>query len=151
MRSEEFKKDANTYYEMYQAGLIDPDILNRDHQKQYDDANYGEAPSETFSRYTGVTMQKNGVEGAEVKWVEAFGDDVPEMIDTYVQTGTAISSTSRIRNPASSSSTGCMLPKRTMTSSTMALRARTIPRPATTELSRSRATTATLRTAWIPG
>lgn len=74
--SEEFKKDANTYYEMYQAGLIDPDILNRDHQKQYDDANYGAMlPSQTFDPYTGVTMQKNGVEGAEVKWVEAFGDD----------------------------------------------------------------------------
>lgn len=93
--SEEFKKDANTYYEMYQAGLIDPDILNRDHQKQYDDANYGAMlPSQTFDPYTGVTMQKNGVEGAEVKWVEAFGDDIPDMIYTYVQNLNAISSTS---------------------------------------------------------
>ena len=93
--SEEFKKDANTYYEMYQAGLIDPDILNRDHQKQYDDANYGAMlPSQTFDPYTGVTMQKNGVEGAEVKWVEAFGDDVPDMIYTYVQNLNAISATS---------------------------------------------------------
>ena len=48
--SEEFKKDANTYYEMYQAGLIDPDILNRDSQKKYDDAKFGAMlPSQTFS------------------------------------------------------------------------------------------------------
>ena len=77
--SEEFKKDANTYYEMYQAGLIDPDVLNRDHQKKYDDAKFGAMlPSQTFDPATGVTMQQNGVEGAEVKWVEAFGDDVPD-------------------------------------------------------------------------
>lgn len=93
--SEEFKKDANTYYEMYQAGLIDPDILNRDSQKKYDDAKFGAMlPSQTFDPATGVTMQQNGVEGAEVKWVEAYGSDVPDMIYTYVQNLNAISATS---------------------------------------------------------
>lgn len=93
--SEEFKQDANTYYEMYQAGLIDPDILNRDSQKKYDDAMYGAMlPSQTFSPDQGVTMQDNGVEGAEVEWVAAFGDDIPDMIYTYVQNLNAISATS---------------------------------------------------------
>ena len=92
--SEEFKQDANTYYEMYQAGLIDPDILNRDSQKKYDDAKFGAMlPSQTFDPATGVPMQENGVEGAEVKWVEAFGDDIPDMIYTYVQNLNAISAT----------------------------------------------------------
>ncbi len=39
--SEEFKKDANTYYEIYQKGLINPDILNMDSQVKYDQANLG--------------------------------------------------------------------------------------------------------------
>ena len=93
--SEEFKKDANTYYELYQAGLIDPDILNRDSQKKYDDAKFGAMlPSQTFDPATGVTMQENGVEGATVDWVEAFGDDIPDMIYTFVQNLNAISATS---------------------------------------------------------
>ena len=93
--SEEFKKDANTYYEMYQAGLIDPDILNRDSQKKYDDAKFGAMlASQTFDPATGVTMQENGVEGATVDWVEAFGDDIPDMIYTFVQNLNAISATS---------------------------------------------------------
>ncbi len=92
--SEEFKQDANTYYELYQAGLIDPDILNRDSQKKYDDAKFGAMlPSQTFDPNTGVTMQQNGVEGAEVEWVRAFGDDIPDMIYTYVQNLNAISAT----------------------------------------------------------
>lgn len=92
--SEEFKQDANTYYELYQAGLIDPDILNRDSQKKYDDAKFGAMlPSQTFDPNTGVTMQDNGVEGAEVEWVRSFGDDVPDMIYTYVQNLNAISAT----------------------------------------------------------
>ena len=79
---------------MYQAGLIDPDILNRDHQKKYDDAKFGAMlPSQTFDPAIGVPMQENGVEGAEVKWVEAFGDDIPDMIYTYVQNLNAISAT----------------------------------------------------------
>ncbi|MCF2651511.1 extracellular solute-binding protein [Anaeromassilibacillus senegalensis] len=93
--SEEFKQDANTYYEMYQAGLIDPDILNRDSQKKYDDAKFGAMlASQTFDPATGVTMQENGVEGATVDWVEAFGDDIPDMIYTFVQNLNAISATS---------------------------------------------------------
>lgn len=93
--SEEFKQDANTYYEMYQAGLIDPDILNRDSQKKYDDAKFGAMlPSQTFDPNQGVTMQENGVEGAEVKWVKSFGDDIPDMIYTFVQNLNAISATS---------------------------------------------------------
>lgn len=34
--SEEFKNDANTYYKMYQEGLVNPDILNLDSQVKYD-------------------------------------------------------------------------------------------------------------------
>lgn len=41
----------------------------------------------------GVTMQKNGVRRRS-QVVEAFGDDVPDMIYTYVQNLNAISSTS---------------------------------------------------------
>ena len=93
--SEEFKKDANTYYELYQAGLIDPDILNRDHQKKYDDAKFGAMlPSQTFSPDDGVTMVNNGVEDAVVEWTPAFGSDIPDMIYTYLQNMNAISSTS---------------------------------------------------------
>lgn len=92
--SEEFKQDADTYYEMYQAGLIDPDILNRDSQKKYDDAKFGAMlPSQTFDPNQGVTMQENGVEGAEVKWVRSFSEDTPDMIYTYVQNLNAISAT----------------------------------------------------------
>ena len=36
--SEEFKKDCETYYQMYQAGLVDPDVLNKDHSVMYEDA-----------------------------------------------------------------------------------------------------------------
>lgn len=94
--SEEFKQDANTYYEMYQAGLIDPDILNRDSQKKYDDAKFGAfLPSQTFSPDQGVTIRQNtDIEDAEVKWVPSFGSDIPDMIYTYVQNLNAISATS---------------------------------------------------------
>lgn len=93
--SEEFKKDANTYYELYQAGLIDPDILNRDSQKKYDDAKFGAMlPSQTFSPDDGVTMVNNGVEDAVVEWTPSFGSDIPDMIYTYLQNMNAISATS---------------------------------------------------------
>jgi putative aldouronate transport system substrate-binding protein len=92
--SEEFKQDANTYYKMYQDGLIDPDILNLDSQKKYDDADFGAfLPSQTFDPYVSVGIKKNTGIDTTVDWVEAFGTDKPDMIYTFVQNMNAISAT----------------------------------------------------------
>ena len=91
--SEEFKQDCETYYEMYQAGLVNPDVLNLDHSVMYDDAGLGAfLPSQTFDPYTGVTIQRNtGIE-TTVDWVEMCPEK-PEMIYTFVQNLNAISAT----------------------------------------------------------
>lgn len=93
--SEEFKNDANTYYQMYQDGLINPDLLNLDSQVKYDQANLGAMlPSQTFDPYQGVTiMQKTDLENVEVNSYK-MAEDKPEMIYTFVQNLNAISSTS---------------------------------------------------------
>lgn len=58
--SETFKKDAAAYRKMYEAGLIDPDVLNADPQKKYDALKVGAAlPSATFSFDDEIAMQKN--------------------------------------------------------------------------------------------
>ena len=36
--SDEFKQASDIYYDMYQAGLVHPDVLSLDHQKKYDEA-----------------------------------------------------------------------------------------------------------------
>lgn len=98
--SEEFKNDANTYYKMYQEGLINPDILNLDSQVKYDQANLGAMlPSQTFDPYQGVTiMNKTDLKDVEVNWYE-MNPEKPEMIYTFVQNLNAISSTAE--NPES--------------------------------------------------
>ena len=94
--SKEFKQDADTYYKMYHMGLIDPDILNRDSQKKYNDAKFGAMlPSQTFDPAQGVTIKENTKIDSTVDWVESFSEkNVPDMIYTYVQNLNAISSTS---------------------------------------------------------
>lgn len=93
--SQEFKQDANTYFEMYQKGLVNPDVLNLDHQKKYDDADFGGfLPSQTFGPGQSVnTKNKSGIE-TEVKWERVFSDQ-PDVIYTFVQNLNAISSTSK--------------------------------------------------------
>ncbi len=93
--SEEFKKDANTYYEIYQKGLINPDILNMDSQVKYDQANLGAfLPSQTFDpSQAKLTMNNSNLTGVTVDWVE-MNPEKPEMIYTFVQNLNAISSTS---------------------------------------------------------
>jgi putative aldouronate transport system substrate-binding protein len=92
--SDEFKQDANTYYKLYQDGLVNPDILNLDSQKKYDDAKYGAfLPSQTFDPATGVTIKTNTGIDADVEWVNSFGDDKVDMVYTYCQNLNAISST----------------------------------------------------------
>ena len=91
--SEEFKNDCAVYYTLYQAGLVNPDVLNLDHSVMYDDASLGAfLPSQTFDPYTGVTIkQKTGID-TTVDWVEMFPEK-PEMIYTFVQNLNAISAT----------------------------------------------------------
>lgn len=93
--SEEFKKDANTYYEIYQKGLINPDILNMNSQVKYDQANLGAfLPSQTFDpSQAKLTMNNSNLTGVTVDWVE-MNPEKPEMIYTFVQNLNAISSTS---------------------------------------------------------
>jgi len=81
---------------MYHMGLIDPDILNRDSQKKYNDAKFGAMlPSQTFDPAQGVTIKENTKIDSTVDWVESFSEkNVPDMIYTYVQNLNAISSTS---------------------------------------------------------
>lgn len=93
--SEEFKNDCETYYKMYQAGLINPDILNLDSQPKYDDAKLGAfLPSQTFDpSYEKIIPQNTDITDATCEWVEMCPDK-PEMIYTFVQNLNAISSTS---------------------------------------------------------
>lgn len=93
--SEEFKKDCETYYKMYQQGLVNPDVLNIDHATMYDDAQLGAfLPSQTFDPYTAVTIMKNtDLKDVVVDWVE-MNPEKPEMVYTFVQNLNAISATS---------------------------------------------------------
>jgi len=93
--SEEFKKDCETYYKMYQQGLVNPDVLNIDHATMYDDANLGAfLPSQTFDPYTAVTIMNNTeLTDVTVEWVEMCPEK-PEMVYTFVQNLNAISATS---------------------------------------------------------
>ena len=91
--SEEFKKDCETYYKLYQAGLVNPDVLNLDHSVMYDDAQLGAfLPSQTFDPYTGVSIKRNTGIDSEVDWVEMYPEK-PEMVYTFVQNLNAISAT----------------------------------------------------------
>ncbi|MBQ8087309.1 MAG: ABC transporter substrate-binding protein [Clostridia bacterium] len=91
--SEEFKKDCETYYKLYQAGLVNPDVLNLDHSVMYDDAQLGAfLPSQTFDPYTGVSIKRNTGIDSEVDWVE-MNPEKPEMVYTFVQNLNAISAT----------------------------------------------------------
>ncbi len=92
--SEEFEKDAKFYEQLYQKGLISPDILNLDSQVKYDQAGLGAfLPSNTFDPYTQVTIMKNTeLENVEVDSIKTFPEK-PEMIYTFVQNLNAISAT----------------------------------------------------------
>lgn len=92
--SEEFKQDCETYYEMYQAGLVNPDVLNLDHSVMYDDAKLGAfLPSQTFDpAYEKIIPQNTDLTGTTVEWVEMCPEK-PEMVYTFVQNLNAISST----------------------------------------------------------
>lgn len=92
--SEEFKKDCETYYKMYQDGLVNPDVLNLDHQVKYDQAELGAMlPSQTLDpNYEASIRKKTGID-ATVDWVEMCPEK-PEMVYTFVQNLNAISSTS---------------------------------------------------------
>jgi putative aldouronate transport system substrate-binding protein len=90
--SEEFKKDVNTYYEMYQAGLIYPDILNIDHQLKYSDFEIGAAlPSPTFDYGNLPTLLKN-IPDADMD-ILAMYPEKPRMIYTLAQNLNAMSAT----------------------------------------------------------
>ncbi|MBR0465154.1 MAG: extracellular solute-binding protein [Clostridia bacterium] len=91
--SEEFKQDAEFYYKLYQAGLVNPDVLNLDHSVMYDDAQLGAfLPSQTFDPATGVTIKRLTGIDTTVDWVSMYPDK-PEMIYTFVQNLNAISAT----------------------------------------------------------
>lgn len=91
--SEEFKKDCETYYEMYQAGLVNPDVLNLDSQAKYDDANYGAfLPSQTFDSNIQNKIKENIGVDASVKWTRIFPEK-PDLVYTFGQNMNAVSST----------------------------------------------------------
>lgn len=92
--SEEFKQDADYYYELFQAGLINPDILNLDSQVKYDQANLGAfLPSQTYDPYQGVTIKTMAGIDTQVDTYR-IAEDKPDIVYTYVQNLNAISSTS---------------------------------------------------------
>lgn len=91
--SEEFKKDCETYYRMYQDGLVNPDVLNMDHSVMYDDAKLGAfLPSATFDPAISVSIKDSTGIDTTVDWVKMCAEK-PEMIYTFVQNLNAISST----------------------------------------------------------
>lgn len=91
--SQEFKQDADTYYDMFQKGLINPDVLSLDHQKKYDEAAFGGIlPSQTFDPNESVNMKEKAGIDSEVAWVRTFPEK-PDMIYTFVQNLNAISAT----------------------------------------------------------
>lgn len=90
--SEEFKKDAAYYREMYKAGLIDPDILNKTHEEKYDYAHIGAfLPSETFGHGDLLALQKN-IPTADID-VFFPAPEKPNMVYTLGQNLNAISAT----------------------------------------------------------
>lgn len=92
--SEEFKQDADLYYDMYQKGLINPDILNMESQVKYDQATLGAfLHSQTFDPYQEVAIfDKTGIETSVDE--QRMAKDAPDVIYTFVQNLNAISSTS---------------------------------------------------------
>lgn len=91
--SEEFKKDCEVYYEMYQEGLINPDVLNLDSQAKFDDADYGAfLPSQAFDPSEEPIIRENTGIDATVKWARTFPEQ-PDIIYTYGQNMNAVSST----------------------------------------------------------
>ena len=90
--SEEFKKDAGYYREMYRAGLINPDILNAVHEEKYDEVKIGAfLPSETFGYGDLVGLQEN-IPKADID-VFFTAPEKPNMIYTLGQNLNAISAT----------------------------------------------------------
>ena len=91
--SKEFEQDANAYYEMYQKGLIDPDVLSVDAQKKSTDASFGAfLPSNTFDPNMTVVMKETAGIDSKVDWVRVFPDQ-PDMVYTYGQVLNTVSST----------------------------------------------------------
>ncbi len=91
--SEEFKQVSNVFYQMYNDGLINPDILNIDFNARYDDANYGAfLPSQTFDSNIQVQIKENTGIDAKVEWTRVFPEK-PDMIYTFGQNMNAVSST----------------------------------------------------------
>lgn len=91
--SEVFKKDANNYRKMYQAGLIDPDVLNAVPQKKYDELKIGVAlPSNTFS-YDDEFALKENIPTASLE-VTYLAPEKPYMQYTSIQNLNAMSATS---------------------------------------------------------
>lgn len=92
--SEEFKQDCDTYYKMYQEGLIDPDILNADSQVKYTQELLGAfLPSPTFGISDEPNIQKQSGIDVVVRSAAAFGTDKPDMVFSYLQNMNAVSST----------------------------------------------------------
>ena len=92
--SEEFKKDCEVYRKMFEAGLIDPDLLNKDSQAKYASAHLGAfLPSQTFDPGESATiMRETDLKDVEVNWYR-MNPEKPDMIYTYGQNMNAISAT----------------------------------------------------------
>ena len=91
--SEEFKKDAYYYRQMYTAGLINPDILNTSHEQKYDEVKIGAfLPSETFGYGDLVSLREN-IPTADID-LFLTAPEKPNMIYTLAQNLNAISATS---------------------------------------------------------
>ena len=90
--SEEFKKDAYYYRQMYTAGLINPDILNATHEEKYDEVKIGAfLPSETFG-YGDLVGLKENIPTADIE-VMFTAPEKPNMIYTLAQNLNAVSAT----------------------------------------------------------
>jgi putative aldouronate transport system substrate-binding protein len=91
--SEEFKQDAATYRRIFEAGLINPDIMNLDHQVQYDQAELGAfLLSPTFEPVEQVSIKR--VTGMDTTVESLFTNPgKPDLLYTFVQNINAVSST----------------------------------------------------------
>jgi putative aldouronate transport system substrate-binding protein len=92
--SDIFKRDAEAYRKMFKAGLIDPDVLNAQSQKKYDEMKVGATlPSATFS-YNDEKGLKENIPSAELQ-ISYLAPEKPYLQYISIQNLNAVSATSK--------------------------------------------------------
>jgi putative aldouronate transport system substrate-binding protein len=92
--SEVFKKDAEAYRKMFKAGLVDPDVLNAQSQKKYDEMKVGATlPSATFN-FDDEKGLKENIPSASLE-MAYLSPEKPNLQYTSIQNLNAVSATSK--------------------------------------------------------